>query len=185
MPKAVASVPLVNQSQPANAHDAAVRSAAASELGSAVAATMPTVSPSIPPEPVDVGASRLVASMATVLGDRSLPADGATLISVHGVQNLSRSNAGEFSAFMHRFCDVLTNAGKSDRLAFTDDATAAAQFRMQGTAYMINAEGFDQWELYLTLSPADRDFDIWDAGRAVRVLRIARPGVPQITYGTR
>lgn len=83
---------------------------------------------------------------------------------------------------MHRLCGILSKAGRNDRIAFTDDADAAAQFRMLGTAYMINAEGFDQWEMYLTLTPADRDFGIWDAGSAVRVLRIARPGVPQITY---
>ena len=177
-----ATSPIINQTQPANSHDAAIRAAAANELGPKVAASMPTVPPSTPPEPVDAGAAKLVASIANVLGDRSLPNDGVTIINLRGVQNLSRSNADEFGSFMHRFCEVMSKAGKADRIAFTDNAEAEAQYRMQGTAYMIYASGFDQWEMYLTLRPADREFDIWDAGSAVRVLRIARPGAQQIMY---
>lgn len=182
-PVSPSTSPAIEQTQNGNAHDAAIRAAAETELGPAVAASMPTVPPSTPPEPIDVGAADLMASIANALGDRSSSTDGVTLVNVRGVRNLSRTNAAEFESFMHRFREVMTRAGANRRIAFTDDAAAAAQYQLEGTVYMTYAEGFDQWELYLSLRPTDRDFDVWNASAPVRVLRIVRPGIGQITYG--
>lgn len=183
-PPPTTSVAASAPTQPAaNDHDQAIRRQAAAELGPEVAATMPEVPASAPVEPVDPGAELIVRSIIdTLAADLARDSTGATTISVQGVRNLSRANAAEFDGFMHRLCGVLSNAGRRDRLIFSDDLTHQAQYRLQGTAYMINAAGFDQWELYLTLTPTDRDYQVWNARNAIRVLRIARPGQPQITF---
>ena len=55
-------------------------------------------------------------------------------------------------------------------------------YRMLGSAYLITAEGFDQWELFLSIAPADHDLAVWEARSATRILRTERPGVTQITF---
>jgi len=60
------------------------------------------------------------------------------------------------------------------------DAAEAARYELHGTAYLVTARGFDQWELYLSLRPAGQAWTIWRADAAVRMLRQPRPGEPEI-----
>jgi hypothetical protein len=162
-------------------HDAAVRAATERELGPETAAALPAI-PSTPAEPADPGAVVIVTSIDSALGSRVANDQGQTIISLSGLRNLSRCGSGEFTAFKQRLAGLLTKAGREGKIVFTDDAGPPAHYRMQGTAYLMSAAGFDQWELYLSLTPADRDFAVWDARNAVRVLRIPRAGQPEITY---
>lgn len=180
---------------PPPSDDARVREAAATELGPQAAATMPAVksastgaSATSAAEPVDPGAQALVKSIATSLSGGARPADdrGVTVITLRELHNYSRAGHGEFNHLLKRLATLLSRAGRDDKLEFIPEDTAgvaggpAPHFRMQGAAYLITADGFDQWELFLSITPTDRDFGMWDSHGAVRVLRTARPGVPQI-----
>jgi hypothetical protein len=173
-PAAAATSPVETAS-----HDAAIREQAAMELGSDVAASMPQVPETPPVEPVDPGAAMIVRSIAQTLADRRSAGDAVT-IDLTTLQNLSRSGSEEFTAFVARLAALLNRAGVEHRIRFVDDKSTVCEYRMLGTAYLVNASGFDQWEMYMSLSPADRDWQVWDARNAVRILRTARAGQPQI-----
>jgi hypothetical protein len=160
---------------------AAVREAAASELGPEAAASMPPVA-SAPLDPVDPGAALIIGAIDSGLAQRATNDRGVTVVSMNGVRNLSRTDAAEFERFIDRFAGLLTRAGAEAHLEFTRDAAVEAHYRMQGTAYLTTAAGFDQWEMFLSIAPAERDFTVWDARSAVRVLRNARPNQPQVLY---
>ena len=66
-------------------------------------------------------------------------------------------------------------------MIFTTDVDQPVHYQLLGTAYLVTAEGFDQWELFLRLSPAEDAWTIWQPAVPVRVLRQPRPGQPQIT----
>lgn len=141
---------------------------------------MPLVPESAPPEPVDPGAASIVKSIADALADRRVAGD-AIAIDLSPLRNLSRSSAAEFAAFTSRLAELLTHAGREHRMTFTIDPSATAPYRMLGTAYLMTADGFDQWEMYLSVSPSDRDWQVWAARSAVRAMRMPRAGQPQIT----
>ncbi len=146
---------------------------------------MPVVADSTPPKLVDPGAADVIASITRRLSDRATGPDGMTVVSTRELHNLSHSTADEFASFRARLCAALTEAGGTDRIVFTDDASASAQYRLLGSAYLVTADGFDQWEMYLSLTPAARDFQVWDARGAVRMLRLPRPDQQQITFNPR
>jgi hypothetical protein len=145
---------------------------------------MPPVPSAKPPERIDPGAAMIVRSIEQSLAGRAANQQDMIVISVDEVRNLSRCERDEFGLFMQRFAGLLSDAARESQIEFTTATsnTAAAQYRMQGTAYLMTADGFDQWELYLSVTPVDRDFAVWDARKAIRVLRNPRPSQPQITY---
>lgn len=128
---------------------------------------------------VDPGAALIVASMADTLEKPAADERTVTVINLHSVRNLSRASADEFARFLDRFAALLTQAGTPHAIEFVRTAPAA-HYRMQGVAYLITDAGLDQWEMYLSIAPADRDVAVWDARQVIRVLRNARPGQPQI-----
>lgn len=166
---------------PTTTHDAAVRRQTELELGADVAATLPEVPEGELARPIDPGAAIVARSIADSLADRRTAGDSIT-INLAAVQNLSRSNADEFGSFVSRFAELLTRAGREFQIVFVAEANAPSTYRMLGTAYLVNANGFDQWEMYLSLTPTDHSWQVWDARNAIRVLRTARAGRPQITY---
>jgi hypothetical protein len=186
---------------PPTSDDARVRQATAEELGPDAAASMPQVRASTqasggdsaearqPAQPIDEGAAALVQSIAVALAHRPVNAQGMTVISLDELRNYSRAGHGEFNHMLRRMARLLTQAGRERRLEFVADDGAAAgsadqrpHYRMQGAAYLITAAGFDQWELFLSMTPMDRDMTVWDARSATRVLRTEREGVTQMTY---
>lgn len=176
--------------QPATQHPAIVtattnqpiRAAAKEELGEKQAQAIPAVERPAP-QPVDKGAALLVQSMLNRMEKRALGNDGVTHIGLSNLRNQSRATSQEFEAFCERLAGLLTHAAKDARggsMRFTCDETETVQYQLQGAAYLNSVEGFDVWELFLSMSPSSQAWTIWQANNPVRVLRQPRPGQPQI-----
>jgi hypothetical protein len=173
-------------STPPSTHQAtgvsgAVKSAAEKELGPKAVESL-TVVESPPPAPRDPGADRLVKSMLASIPDRQMGDDGVTHVGTSQIRNQSRCGHDEFDAFRVRLAKLLSESGRDEHLAFTTDDSATEQYEMQGTAYLITADGFDQWELFLSITPASKSLTVWEAGSAVHVLRDPRAGAPQVFF---
>jgi hypothetical protein len=162
--------------------DRPLREQAAAELGPEIAAALPPIVRE-PPRPIDPGALRLVNSIVDRLPTRPVDDGGVTRVNLAGIRNLSHSDAREFTAFLDRFAGVLSRAGRDARLTFTagdDIDDEVAHYDMVGTAYLVSADGFDQWELFLTVTPVGRPLTLWQSEGPVRVLRQARRDQPQV-----
>ena len=148
---------------------------------------MPALPPTPPPQPADPGAAAIIDSMNRALVHREASPEGVTLISIRELRNLSHASDSEFIRMRARLCQVLTRAGAGSKLAFVDgeNPAIATHYRLLGSAYLVTADGFDQWEMYLSLTPAARDFQVWDARGAVRMLRLQRVGQPEISFNPR
>jgi hypothetical protein len=129
---------------------------------------------------IDLNAKALVQSMLARLPDRDSDSDGMTRIGVGQIRNQSRSRSGEFAEFRQRLARLFTQAAGDSRVQFTADANARNHYELQGAAYLITRDGFDVWELFLSVSPAEDSYSLWQADSAVYVLRQARPGQPQM-----
>jgi hypothetical protein len=154
--------------------------AARNELGDEAAEAV-DIQPRRPPAPTEPGALALVASMTAGMPGRAVDEQGITRIGLHYLRNQSRADAEEFDRFTARLADLLSAAGSHLSTAFTTSLDEPVQYELLGTAYLITADGFDQWELFLRLSPAEESWTIWQTDAPVRVIRHARPGAPQIT----
>ena len=161
------------------------------ELGPEGVAPPAVDRPAIPPPP-DLGAVAIVEGLLAALpGERAISPASPLNISVNGISNQSHAQPREFDAFLGRFATLLNRAGDEHGLSFhltpprpMDDPTSPApaiDYRLVGSAYLITAEGFDQWELFLRLTPADASWSLWQSGTPIRVLRHPRPGHQQIT----
>ena len=163
----------------------AVRTSAANELGPDAAAAIPLREHPVrgADEPV---ALELVNSMLDRMQDRAVGADGLTHITLSELRNQSRCSSGEFASFRDRLAELLTQAGRDSHLQFASGDEAASsssgqsQYQLQGSAYLMTLEGFDVWELYLSLSPPIHPWTIWQANGPVHVLRQPRPGQAQM-----
>jgi hypothetical protein len=164
-----------NLSQPSPA-----RAAAEAELGSTVASAMPEPRPQVR-ELIDPGAARVVDHLVQVVGE--IDKQETTVISVATLRNVSRCRSEEFAGFQQRVADLLTHAGRDSQLKFTAEPTDEAAYELHGSAYIITADGFDQWELFLALHPAGRSWSIWQAPGPVRLLRTPRPHQVQVFLG--
>jgi hypothetical protein len=133
-------------------------------------------------EPIDPGAQALIDSILNRVQNREVGADGITRIGMVQLRNQSHSGQGEFGSFQKRFAELLSRAGHDSHIEVTADPDAKVQYQFQGTAYLGTTEGFDVWELYLSLSPATQNWTVWEARGAVRVLRQPRVGQQQIFW---
>lgn len=160
----------------------AAKKAAQQELGAEAAATIPDTPPHTPKVPaIDPGAKKLVDTILAAIPNRQSDADGLTRIGISPVRNQSRCAASEFERFQSRLARLLTDAANDSKVNFTTDTSSSSvQYLMQGTAYLITADGFDQWELFLSLSVVDRNYTLWKSEGPVRVLRQERLGAPQV-----
>jgi len=143
-------------------------------------ALMPPPRP-VKPQRLDPGASALVEALAASLPDQALSGGQGVIVSLRHLRNQSHSTAAEFDAFKRRLAGLLTRTAEARRITFAAAAEAQPDYELLGTAYLVTADGFDQWELYLRLTPAEESWTLWHAGGPVRVLRQARPGQPQVT----
>lgn len=141
------------------------------------------VQPTAEPIYTDPGAAwvveRLIDSVRAVGEDRA-SADAPLRISVTGIRNQSRAQPDEFDGMLDRLADLLSRAGRNDHFAFTADPAAPTDYTLKGAAYLLNAAGFDQWELYLSLAPTDHAWTVWSSDVPVRMLRASRPRSQQI-----
>jgi hypothetical protein len=172
VPAGNAIVAQPSRSQPA-------RQAAREELGPETADQL-EVDPRPSPRSPEPGADVLIDAIVQSLPSAKHNGMDEIIIGLAHVRNLSRSTSAEFEAFRQRLAQLLSGAGESHHLTFVA-AEDAGDFELLGTAYLITAEGFDQWEVYLRLSPADASWTLWQPAAPLRVLRQPRPGQPQIT----
>jgi hypothetical protein len=159
----------------------AARTAAAEELGPGVAEAMPHLD-KVPPQPRDPGADQFVAALLTGLGPRQHDENGATRICVSKLRNQSRAQQSEFAAFQERFAEVLTRSSSESNVTFCtgSDAHSLIHYELLGTAYLITTDGFDVWELFIMVTPADKSWMVWQPTGPVRVLRHPRPNQQQV-----
>jgi hypothetical protein len=153
------------------------------ELGPEAAAQIPPVKRE-PPQPIDPEAQRLIWSMLAAIPSRAVDHDGTTRISVSELRNFSRCSEAEFVEFRdERLVDLLSRAGRDSRVEFTSEASAAGGADGADATKRVGEraeEGFDVWELFLSLSPADENWAVWESRGPIHVLRQARPGQPQV-----
>lgn len=136
--------------------------------------------PQLGAHPTDPGADALVRSILASLDMPARAPGGETRVRVDRLRNQSHCSQREFASLLRRLADGLSRSGRSDQIRFVADAAPPAHYELHGTAYLVTARGFDQWELYLSLRPAGQAWTIWRAAAAVRMFRQPRPGEPEI-----
>lgn len=136
-----------------------------------------------PTAPVtDGGADALAAAMRrslTIAGERSF---GEILVRLDTLRNQSHASHREFETLLERLAEHLSRAGAAGRvpMRFVVTPDEPVDYEMGGAVYLVTSAGFDQWELYLNLRPADGRRMIWSADGPVRMLRQPRGGVDPI-----
>ena len=137
------------------------------------------VTPARPPTSAgEPGADRLVADMRRSIDLTGEQAWGEILVSLDRLRNHSHASAGEFASMRRRLAEVLTGAGRSGRvpMRFVSRADEPVDYELSGTAYLMTSQGFDLWELYLSLHASGQSWTVWNADNAVRMLRQPRAG---------
>jgi hypothetical protein len=167
-----AAVPSASREHPA-------KRAARDELGPEVAAEIDVETRPVR-RPTEPGARAVVDAITRSLPDDDTDESEPASIGLGHLRNLSRSTPAEFEAFRQRLAGLLSEAGHQYDLEFLADEQTA-RYELLGTAYLVTAEGFDQWEVYFRLSPADASWTLWQPSAPLRVLRQPRPAQPQIT----
>jgi hypothetical protein len=105
---------------------------------------------------------------------------GELIVNIASLRNLSRSTPKEYRAFVDRFAALMNDAGRADRLQFTADPDAAAHFILHGAVYILSADGFDWWELFISVRAAQDGTALWRCEFPVRVMRQPRVGHQQV-----
>ena len=125
---------------------------------------------------VDPGAVWVVAKIREALDAESGGGkqSGSIEISTQLLRNQSKAQNDEFDAMVDRLARLLDAAGADEGLHFTADPAQPVDYQLKGTAYLVTANGFDLWELYLSLKPNDRAWTLWQADVPVRLLRSER-----------
>lgn len=135
----------------------------------------PEPEPKPAPKPLDPGALQLVASLNSAVATKRSSSDEHVTISVANLRNHSRCRSDEFQSLLERLAEELSRAGEQANVAFIADADSSADYHLHGTAYLVTSDGFDLWEVYLTLQPAASSWTLWTAPDAVHILRQPRP----------
>ncbi len=154
--------------------------------------------------PVDPGAAALASAITQSLtkssrGSAKLAAAAAgerdaVVVSLAELRNQSHVSCSEFNAFRERLAELLSQAGRKDNVRFIssesseearahaagDGADVDVDYQLHGAAYLVTRAGFDWWELYLSLTPADRAWNIWRSPSRIYVLRHPQPGQIQV-----
>ncbi len=181
-----ASTPTERAETPVSAEkkssDSIIINAAAAEYGEAAAAELAQTMPPRPRPPiVDQGAAQLIEilSQRSAINDARQDKSEIT-IAIGKLRNHSRCRHEEFTTLLERLAEQLSIAGRDAGMLFIAEAEAEADFHLNGTAYLITADGFDLWELFFTLHPADASWTIWSAPGPVHMLRQPRPRQQQM-----
>jgi hypothetical protein len=172
----------VHPSVAASTSNEHVRSAADQELGAETAASIP-IEEQPSPEIAEPGAAAIAHAILLATLEHAGPGSEPIQISLQELKNQSRCGAAEFDQFRQRFAEVLNRAAQSQRAPIrfiAADEKSIADYRVQGAAYLISRSGFDVWELFLSITPANQSWSVWQAPGPIRVLRHARPNQPQI-----
>lgn len=152
-----------------------------SELGPDAAETLPPSPP--PPRPVDAGAAAVVDALIVALERVDASADDPVVIRLASWRNQSHASFEEIAQATQRMAGLLNDSRGRHNVRFTVDDDVPADFAMHATAYLVTDRGFDLWELYLRLTPADGSWTVWSPNGPVRLLRANRAGAPQVYIG--
>jgi hypothetical protein len=165
------------------AHLALVLLAGCSASRAAKPAAFTSSSASAPPAAPQASgpAQGLVASMRQGVATAGGPGR-EILVCLQGIRNQSHASAGEFEQMRHRLADALGSAGldQNPPMLFAAEPAGACDFDLTGTAYLVTASGFDQWELYLDMHRAGEAWSVWRLPGALRMLRHPRPGEAEL-----
>jgi hypothetical protein len=133
---------------------------------------------STPRMTLDPEARRLVEALAKRIGaDPS--ADPSTVIALGPIENVSHATTAEFQTMQERLAAVLSAQSRAGGVSFTTSpAGAEITHRLRGSAYVITADGIDQWELFIQLTPRDGLWAMWEPAQPIRVIRHARANEP-------
>ena len=106
-------------------------------------------------------------------------------VSLARLRNMSHATAREFDALRERLAELLSAAASTSgsELRFVTTEDEPASFDVLGAAYLATIEGFDSWELYLSVSRRESAHDLWRSEGPVRVLRFEQPMSAQVFYG--
>ena len=114
---------------------------------------------SAPPEPVqpqtDPGADVIVGQIAKSIRSRTGDAEPQTRISLSRLYNQSHASGREFEVLRNRLARVLNLSSRSYGMWFEVQPSASIDYELHGAAYLVTVAGRDQWELHLSLRPAD------------------------------
>ena len=119
--------------------------------------------------------------MSRALVDGGVDVRRPIVIGLEEVRNLSHASPGEFDRMLERLAKLLSNAGAIESMEFVSNSPAPAML-LHGTAYLVTSDGIDQWELYLSLRPAGKDWFAWQGRGPLRLLRQPRPNMQQVFY---
>jgi hypothetical protein len=158
-----------------------LRRAAPAAAALALAAGCATGGAARPAAAPSGAAQSLVASMhesaAALRGPR-----GELAVSVAGIRNHSHASAAEFDEARARLAAALGGAATELGLpmTFAIDPGGTHDLDLAGTAYLVTASGFDQWEIYAELRRAGESWSVWAPPGAIRMLRQPRAGEPAL-----
>lgn len=127
----------------------------------------------IPPETIDAGSERLVLDIIEAIGEPASPTSGVVIV-VRDFRNQSRTPGDEMAVLRERIHRLLAAAGEPRGLRITLDPSAECDYTLGGTVYLVNRDGFDQWEIYFALRPAEANWTIWRNDDPVRMMRQQR-----------
>lgn len=141
---------------------------------------------SVPAEPVppltDPGADAIVGQMAKSIRPRHGDAERETRISLSRLSNQSHASSREFEALRNRLARVLNLSGRGSGIWFEVPPHASVDYELHGAVYLVTVAGRDQWELHLSLRPADGSWTVWRADGPLRMFRQLRGGDRQILW---
>ncbi len=133
------------------------------------------------------GADRMAVSIRRSLSLSGAETWGEVLISLDGIRNHSHASREEFAAVLAQMANLLntTNVRGGIPLRFVAGTQESTDYELVGAAYLMTAQGFDLWELYVTMRPAGETWMIWSADGPVRLRRQPRPGEQRMGYGAK
>jgi len=108
------------------------------------------------------------------------------IVSLGSLRNMSHASPREFDALRARLADLLNAAAAAEgsSLQFVAGEADESPFTMLGAAYIATIEGFDAWELFISVSRRSVPHDLWRSDGPVRMLRFEQPMAAQVFYGT-
>jgi hypothetical protein len=123
---------------------------------------------------IDRGAAQVIGMMREALRTDDIP-NFRTSIAIRALRNQSRTSSQEIEDLRDRLVSLLDASSDDGSLTFTREVNDATEYTLGTTVYLIQRDGFDQWEMYFALRPIDANWTIWRNEEPVRMLRQRRP----------
>lgn len=124
---------------------------------------------------VDPGAAEVIRAMKTALGLSESP-EFTTSIALRSFRNQSRTAPEEIDELRDRVLALLAAGGESEGLRVTPAQDEQTEYTLAATIYLIQRDGFDQWEIYFALRPVDANWTIWRNDNPIRMFRQLKSG---------